>query len=76
MMGLLRAFIIFTANFNNNMGIFDFFKKKDKRQENVSAPVQQQEMPEEKAVEQIVEEEAVDVVPEAPIQPQSVEAKR
>ncbi len=57
------------------MGIFDFFKKKDKRQENVSAPVQQQEMPEEKA-EQIVEEEAVDVVPEAPIQPQSVEAKR
>ncbi|WP_164466398.1 hypothetical protein [Chryseobacterium bernardetii] len=76
MMGLLRAFIIFTANFNNNMGIFDFFKKKDKRQENVSAPVQQQEMPEEKAVEQIVEEEAVDVVPEAPIQPQSVEAKK
>jgi hypothetical protein len=40
MMGLLIAFIIFTANYNNSMGIFDFFKKKNSRQENVSTPVQ------------------------------------
>lgn len=57
------------------MGIFDFFKKKDNRQENVSAPVQQQEMPEEKVVEPIVEEEVVDIVPETPIQSEPVEEK-
>lgn len=77
MMGLLRAFIIFTANFNNNMGIFDFFKKKDNRQENVSAPVHQQEMPVE---EIIVEEEVVEVIPETvletPLQPLPVEDKK
>ena len=62
------------------MGIFDFFKKKDNRQENVSAPVQQQEMPEEKVVEQIVEEEVVETIPETvlemPVQPQPAEEKK
>lgn len=79
MMGLLRAFIIFTANFNNNMGIFDFFKKKDNRQENVSAPVQQQEMPEEKIVEEKIEEvvEVIqDPVLETPVPPQPMEEKK
>ena len=79
MMSLLRAFIIFTANFNNNMGIFDFFKKKDNRQENVSAPVQQQEMPEEKIVEEKIEEvvEVIqDPVLETPVPPQPMEEKK
>ncbi|WP_160136128.1 hypothetical protein [Chryseobacterium sp. c4a] len=58
------------------MGIFDFFKKKNNRQENVSAPVQQQEMPEEKIVEQIVEEEVVEIIPETPIQSQPAEEKK
>lgn len=79
MMGLLRAFIIFTANFNNNMGIFDFFKKKDNRQENVSAPVQQQEMPVEEIVEEKIEEVVETVLEtalETPVQPQPVEEKK
>ncbi|MDN3691387.1 hypothetical protein QWZ06_03480 [Chryseobacterium tructae] len=61
------------------MGIFDFFKKKNNRQENVSAPVQQQEMPEERIVEQIVEEVAETIpetVLETPVQSQLVEEKK
>ncbi|AZA77944.1 hypothetical protein EG347_10640 [Chryseobacterium sp. G0186] len=68
-MGLFIPFIIFTANYNNNMGIFDFFKKKNNRQENVSTPVQHYEMPEEKVVEEVVEQ-AVDTIPEVPSQPE------
>ncbi|WP_288438726.1 hypothetical protein [uncultured Chryseobacterium sp.] len=37
------------------MGIFDFFKKKNNNQENVSTSVQEMERPEEKAVEEVVE---------------------
>ena len=61
------------------MGIFDFFKKKDNRQENVSAPVQQQEMPEEKIVEEKIEEvvEVIqDPVLETPVPPQPMEEKK
>lgn len=60
------------------MGIFDFFKKKDNRQRNVSAPVQQQEMPVEEIIEEQVEE-VVETVPETvveiPVQSQPVEEK-
>ncbi len=61
------------------MGIFDFFKKKNNRQENVSAPVQQQVMPEEKIVEEKVEEVVETVqesIVETPVQPQPVEEKK
>ncbi|MGU3377349.1 hypothetical protein [Chryseobacterium sp. M5A1_1a] len=68
MMGKFIAFIIFTANYNNNMGIFDFFKKKNSRQENVSTPVQYNEIPEEKLVEQEAEE-VVDTMQEVSSQP-------
>ncbi|MEG1035450.1 MAG: hypothetical protein RSN61_15095 [Chryseobacterium sp.] len=68
MMGKFIAFIIFTANYNNNMRIFDFFKKKNNRQENVSTPVQYNEMPEEKVVEKVVEE-VVETIPEVSAQP-------
>lgn len=61
------------------MGIFDFFKKKDNRQENVIAPVQQQEMPVEEIVEEKVVEEVVEVVPETvletPVPTQAMEEK-
>ena len=50
------------------MGIFDFFKKKNNRQENVNTPVQHREMPEENVVETIVEE-VVETIPEAPSLP-------
>lgn len=46
------------------MGIFDFFKKKNNNQENVSTLVQEMEMPEEKIVEEVVE-----TIPEIPSQP-------
>jgi hypothetical protein len=46
------------------MGIFDFFKKKNSRQENVSTPVQRNEIQEEKIVEEVVE-----TTPEIPSQP-------
>ncbi|MCP1300909.1 hypothetical protein NK356_17170 [Chryseobacterium sp. S0630] len=45
------------------MGIFDFFKKKNNSQENVSTPVQEMEMPEEKVAEEVVE-----TMPEIPSQ--------
>jgi len=51
------------------MGIFDFFKKKNNNQENVSIPVQEMEMPEEKVVEEIVE-----TVPEV-LSPSAEESK-
>lgn len=58
------------------MGIFDFFKKKNNRQENVSTPVQEIEMPEEKIAEERAEEVA-EVTPEIKqeisSQPQPVE---
>ncbi|WP_347216047.1 hypothetical protein [Chryseobacterium sp.] len=61
------------------MGIFDFFKKKDKSQENVSAPVQQQELPVEEIVEEKVEE-VVETVPETvlemPAEPQPMEEQK
>ncbi|MEJ5104505.1 hypothetical protein [Chryseobacterium sp. MYb328] len=57
------------------MGIFDFFKKKNNRQENVSTPVQQQEMPEEKIAEEKVEE-IVETIPEMPVQSHAVEEKK
>ncbi|WP_454047377.1 hypothetical protein [Chryseobacterium sp. Marseille-Q8038] len=50
------------------MGIFDFFKKKNNSQENVSTPVQEMEMPEEKIVEETVEEVA-ETIPEITLQP-------
>ncbi|MDR6369540.1 hypothetical protein J2795_000223 [Chryseobacterium bernardetii] len=50
------------------MGIFDFFKKKNNSQENVSTPVQEMEMPEEKIVEEVAEE-VVETIPEIPSQP-------
>lgn len=46
------------------MGIFDFFKKKNNNQENVSTLVQEMEMPEEKVVVQEVVEEVVETTPE------------
>lgn len=61
------------------MGIFDFFKKKNNRQEDVSTPVQQKEMPEEVIVEEKVAE-VVETVPETvletPVQPQAVEERK
>ena len=48
------------------MGIFDFFKKKNNNQENVSTLVQEMEMPEEKVVVQEVAEEVVETIPEIP----------
>jgi hypothetical protein len=48
------------------MGIFDFFKKKNNNQENVSTLVQEIEMPEEKVVVQEVAEEVVETIPEIP----------
>lgn len=75
----MRAFIIFTANFIKNMGIFDFFKKKNNRQENVSAPVQQQVMPEEEIAEEKIEEVVETVqepILETPVQPQPAEEKK
>lgn len=61
------------------MGIFDFFKKKNSRQENVSTPVQENTIPEEKIVEEIVEE-VVETAPEIPTvvlsQPQPVEEQK
>lgn len=57
------------------MGIFDFFKKKNSRQENVSTPVQEIEMPEEKIAVEVMEE-VVETTPEItqeiPSQPQPV----
>ncbi|MEN5306180.1 hypothetical protein ABE425_01615 [Chryseobacterium cucumeris] len=50
------------------MGIFDFFKKKNNSQENVSTPVQEMEMPEEKVVEEVVEEVG-QTIPEVSSQP-------
>lgn len=47
------------------MGIFDFFKKKNNNQENVSTLVQEMEMPEEKVVHEVVEE-VVETIPEIP----------
>ena len=58
---------------NNSMGIFDFFKKKNNNQENVSTPVQEMEMPEEIAVEEVVEE-VTETIPEIP-SPQPEEPK-
>ncbi|WP_133121679.1 hypothetical protein [Chryseobacterium sp. PMSZPI] len=67
MMSLFIAFIIFTANYNNKMGIFDFFKKKSSGQENSSIPVQEYEKPnvevEELEIEEITEE-VIDTIPE------------
>ncbi|MDR6463289.1 hypothetical protein [Chryseobacterium sediminis] len=48
------------------MGIFDFFKKKNNNQENVSTLVQEMEVPEEKVVVQEVAEEVVETTPEIP----------
>lgn len=57
------------------MGIFDFFKKKNSRQENVSTPVQEIDRPEEKIAVEVVEE-VVETTPEItqeiPSQPQPV----
>ncbi|WP_213277045.1 hypothetical protein [Chryseobacterium indologenes] len=47
------------------MGIFDFFKKKNNNQENVSTLVQEMEMPEEKVVQEVAEE-VVETIPEIP----------
>jgi len=47
------------------MGIFDFFKKKNNNQENISTLVQEMEMPEEKVIEEVVEE-VVETIPEIP----------
>ncbi|SEH27786.1 hypothetical protein [Chryseobacterium culicis] len=49
------------------MGIFDFFKKKNNNQENVSTSVQEMERPEEKAVEEVVEE-VMETAQEIPLQ--------
>ncbi|HCN47634.1 MAG TPA: hypothetical protein DIT10_00805 [Chryseobacterium sp.] len=57
------------------MGIFDFFKKKNSRQENVSTPVQEIEIPEKKIAVEVMEE-VVETTPEItqeiPSQPQPV----
>lgn len=50
------------------MGIFDFFKKKNNKHENVGTSVDVVEIPEERVVEEVVEE-FVDTIPEAPSQP-------
>ena len=75
MSGLFIPFIIFTANYNNNMGIFNFFKKKENRQEEVYAPVQQNETSVKNVMEEAEEVEVmVDTLPEQPSEP--VEEKK
>ncbi|AZA80680.1 hypothetical protein C1637_12380 [Chryseobacterium lactis] len=71
------GFIIFTANYNNKMGILDFFKKKSSGQENSSIPVQQYEAPNVEVAEPEIDEvieEVVDIVPEVSLPP--VEEKK